>query len=77
MSDHLRWGGAEVLVDERTNQAWRAPLRASSNHPFSSPKMQREACQITGPQPTEAQGGRSSLTYKGIGWGQVGLVLSE
>eukprot|EP00969_Alexandrium_andersonii_P213054 9408731-Alexandrium_andersonii.AAC.1 len=50
-------------------------------NPFSNLQAQREARRITGPQPTEEQGGRCSrkpqIFFQGIGWGQVGLVLSE
>eukprot|EP00969_Alexandrium_andersonii_P288361 12747439-Alexandrium_andersonii.AAC.1 len=50
-------------------------------HKYCSPEVQRAACEINGPCPTEAQGGRWSekppVLYKGVGWEQIGLILSE
>eukprot|EP00969_Alexandrium_andersonii_P139886 6188711-Alexandrium_andersonii.AAC.1 len=51
------------------------------DHPYADPDGQREARSITAACPTEEQGGYASespqVFYKGVGWEQMGLILSE
>eukprot|EP00975_Prorocentrum_lima_P026353 5539450-Prorocentrum_lima.AAC.1 len=48
---------------------------------YADPEVQREARNIKGACPTHEQGGpqseRPQVFYKGVGWEQMGLILSE
>eukprot|EP00969_Alexandrium_andersonii_P145340 6428290-Alexandrium_andersonii.AAC.1 len=50
-------------------------------HKYADPEVQRKARSISGPFPSQEEGGRWSETpqvfYKGVGWEQLGLILSE
>eukprot|EP00969_Alexandrium_andersonii_P070397 3107044-Alexandrium_andersonii.AAC.1 len=50
-------------------------------HAYADPEVQRQARAVVGPFPEDDRGGRNStlpqVFYKGVGWEQMGLILSE